>query len=433
MAEHKRNLGRVRDRENKPVSLSTKAVLFHAWTYVPTDEARAYYAGQRGRPRVMLHRGLAGMAADLEISIKQLRRHLQALDDAHVMMWPGGDWFELISKEEQETLLRHLDPEPRTAVNTSEPQDRDTSVPSRRDTSVPKQGHMCPDSGTHLSEDRDTCVPRSLVGSDRDQIGIGSGSRTRARPDRSASFREIALEIVSLAPTPIGCASLPPTADGIRDLVALLEGGWSRESIVAVLQAAPGVVRARPDKARFYSPEMFRGERWSVWRNDVAQLAVAPLASNDPRSEAVAAATGRDEAEVQAEADRKLCDEIVAAIRRPPTPNEFERMFWHGLPRWRAALLFAPREAQRAGLAVLRAAEAERRQVEVIELTRVLNAVQFDDPTRPASDEGESGDDDGEPDEDVLAELQALREQAAREGRRPTWDELASVGRGGRP
>lgn len=419
MAEYKRRLMRCRTRENGPISLSAKAVLAHCWSYATTDDVKAYYAGQRGRPRILLHHGLGGFARELDITVKQLRRHLTVLDREVLIMWPGGDWYELINENERERLLR-LDPEVARPVNGAEADLRDRSVPVSADRNVPGSGHICPEDGTHLSLDRDTSVPRSLVGSDRDPVGIGSGKRPRAggqrEPSEKTSYREIALEIVLLAPQPPGVPALPATEDGIRHLVTLLVNGWPRDQVVAVLQAAPAIIAARPAKGEHYGPEMFVGERWTKWRYDTEQLKASRPALQLVTPEAAVEPDPEVDAEAQRRADEeRLRRRVLAELKSPPVPNEFDKASWRLHPRWRAALMFAPEEAQRAARQVIDHAQAEGRDVTLFELTRALNAIEFADPSLGP---------------DVIDQLRAARLRAESEGRTLTFDELAAIGRG---
>ena len=436
MAEMKRALAGARTRENGPISLSAKCVLYHLHTYCDKDEFIAYWAGKRARPRVMLHKKLEGVAIELDISVKQLRRHMQLLADELLIGWHGGDWFEIISIPERDRLLGkmpRLDPEARTPVNPGHEGSLDINVPPPRDTYVPDQGHMCPKTGTHMSKNRDTYVPPSLVGSDRDQDGIGSGSRARARAtdvragaSGAPNYQEIAREIILLAPQPPGLPALPATEVCVRDLAGMLAAGWPREQVVEVLGAAPPILAAAPSKAGFYGPLMFsRPDVWWRWCQDAeAHKAKTTAPRLVPPVESVT--TDHEAAELaQREAEeRELHRRVLAAIENPPVPTEWDRAGWRAVPRWKAALMFAPAEAQRSARAVMAEARAERREATLIELTRALNAVEFDPTGSEPAPEVQSG-------PDVLNELRALRARAEAEGRRPTLEELQALGQEG--
>lgn len=416
MAEYKRRLMGLRTRENAPIGLATKAVMAHCWTYVDTAAARAYYAGQCPRPRVVLHHGLQGFADELDISVKQLRRHLAVLHQEMLILWNGGDAFEVLHEGDRIRLLA-LDPKMTSAVKARSTLVRDTSVPDERDRCVPIEGHICPENGTHLSPDRDTSVPPSLVGSGWDQVGIGCGSRARARPDRTAELMEIALEIVRAAPQPRGAPSLPPTIECRHAIARLLADGWRREQIETVLAAAPAVIEAEPEKARFYGgAEMFSGRCWTFWRQDVERLSFRP-ASRPAALVAPPVETDRRAAE-----ERERLRELLAAVERPPRPNDFDRRFWRGAPRWKAALMFAPSEAQARARRVLAAAGAEGRDVALAELVRELNAVEFPDPEQALLEAERAKEPVADP---VLHELRRQRETA---GRPLTVEELQAIG-----
>lgn len=236
---------------------------------------------------------------------------------------------------------------------------------------------------------------------------------------RIVDLRGIAQEIVKAAPTPEGAASLLPTADNLRDLLELLVAGWPREQIAEVLHAAPEIIAAGLQDRRWYGPEMFRGERWTRWRAALAELQTR-RPSPVPSPEETAA---RREAEERAQRERAEAEQLrrmLAALENPPSPTPFDRLHPWGHARWYVSVLFAPREAVAAGRAAIAAARGEGREVTAAELSRALCEVDVTDaltsePAEPATEDS------------VLAKLREVRERAAREGRRPTLEELQSI------
>ncbi|MFY0539931.1 hypothetical protein [Nannocystis pusilla] len=143
------------------------------------------------------------------------------------------------------------------------------------------------------------------------------------------------------------------------------------DECLGVLKAYARICERDSSQARWWEPAMFEIEpkpgkdtsRWAMILIIVADAAQPP--------------SGSPEREPLAESQGELLRLILSKIENPPAPDDYMNATMDLHPVWLKALMFNPKEAQRAGRRALEHAQRENRPPTCQELTFALASVEL--------------------------------------------------------
>lgn len=374
------------------VGASAISLCAYLWTYLP--------ARGRGLGGFVFHESTR-LAAELDVDKRTIERQLRELRAAGLIT-PGRDQL----KRAGFVLL--VLPEPRIADRSAARSPID--LPQSADRSAGDRRSICQRSPIDLAEITDSFCS-SKEEQDREQDREQEREQDRrldAAPSSSAALLSQARALATAALVPNEAPPLGTTPPALRTLVALLAEGEEPARIERVLQRAGDIVAAGLERAAYFGPGMFVGQIWEHWCRSLFELErregaeLATRAQREAAAQAAEAARQAQAAEAARQADRDAVQLLLHRVSRAVADRLNVDPLRRSLAErdhLEAALIYAPEAAQAAAAEVQR---AEGDNLTEAKLIAALVALQV----RPPRDL-------------TPADLRAIRERAAREGRSP--------------